>query len=159
MIANAHERARQLIALAGPESDADRASSNAWLIAHLETCAPCRAFAENAAETVRELRAIPIAAERGLVSATQIRVRRRALELQRQRERMWLVLVSCAAVTLCTLLGTAALWLGFEWLGVRDSSVRQIAFLIFGLVPALVAAILLLAKDAHMAHHTSSYQG
>jgi predicted anti-sigma-YlaC factor YlaD len=53
---NAHERARQLIALSGPEalSAADRREdqpSNAWLAAHLEACASCRAFAENAAET------------------------------------------------------------------------------------------------------------
>ena len=33
---------------------------------------------------VRGLRAIPIAAERSLVSTTQLKVRRRALELQRQ---------------------------------------------------------------------------
>ena len=89
---DAHERARKLIALAGPDvlSDADRLtqlptqSSNAWLAAHLETCASCRAFAENAAEMVRGLRAIPIAAERSLVSTTQLKVRHRALELQRQ---------------------------------------------------------------------------
>ena len=57
---DAHERARKLIALAGPEalSAADQLSlpaqsSNAWLAAHLETCASCRAFAENAAEMIR----------------------------------------------------------------------------------------------------------
>ena len=169
---DAHERARKLIALAGPEalSTADRLSdppsSNAWLAAHLETCASCRAFAENAAETIRGLRAIPIAAERSLVSTTQRRVRRRAMELQRQRERVWLVSVSCTAVTLCALLSTIALWRGFEWLGARAqlaSSVWQVAFLVFCVMPALVAAILLLAKDKdndkHFADHTGSYQG
>ncbi|MGA8763282.1 MAG: hypothetical protein WB562_10500 [Candidatus Sulfotelmatobacter sp.] len=171
-----HERARKLIALAGPEEIpgagrlsgrasgrlSDERSSNAWLAAHLETCAPCRAFAENAAETIHGLRAISIAAERSLVSTTQMRVRRRALELQRHRERRWLVSVSCTAVTLFALLSAVALWRGFEWLGARAqlaSSVWQVAFLVFCLVPALVTAILLLARDNHLADHTGSYQG
>lgn len=156
---NPHERARRLIALTGPDglsnnrisgSFSDERSSNAWLAAHLETCGSCRAFAENAAETIHGLRAIPIAAERSLVSATQMMVRRRALELQRQRERVWLVSICCAAVTLSALLSTVALWHGFEWLGARAHvapSVWQVAFLVFCMMPALVAAILLLAKD------------
>jgi hypothetical protein len=173
---DAHERARRLIALAAPEtlSAADRfsdrlsdaSSSNAWLAAHVETCASCRAFAENSAETVHRLRAIPIAAERSLVSTTQRMVRRRALELQRQRERMWLVAVSCTVVTLSALLSTVALWLGFAWLGARaqlPSSVWQVGFLVFCVMPALVVAIMLLAEDKdndkHLADHTGSYQG
>jgi hypothetical protein len=161
-----HERARKLIALSSPETHSDQRSgepaSNAWLAAHLETCAPCCAFAENAAETIRGLRAIPIAAERNLVSTTQMRVRQRALELQRRRERVWLVSVSCIAVTVCALLSTFVLWRGFEWLGARAqlaSSVWQVAFLVFGMMPALVAAILLLARDKHLSDHTGSYQG
>ena len=168
MNTDAHERARKLIALAGPETlsaadrPSDQRSSNAWLAAHLETCASCRAFAENAAQTIHGLRAIPIAAERSLVSTTQIRVRRRALELRRNRERLRLVSVSCTAVTLCALLSTVVLWRGFEWLGERAqlaSSVWQVGFLVFCVMPALVAAILLLAKDKHLADHTGSYRG
>ncbi|MGB0006810.1 MAG: hypothetical protein WA474_12125 [Candidatus Sulfotelmatobacter sp.] len=164
---DAHERARELIALAGPDtlSATNRLStqsSNAWLAAHLETCASCRAFAESAAEMVRGLRAIPIAAERSLVSTTQLKVRRRALELQHQRERLWLVSISCAVVTLCALLSAVILWRGFEWLGARAhlaSLVWQVAFLVFCMVPALVVAILLLAKDRHLANHSGSYEG
>ncbi len=166
---DAHERARQLIALSGPEAlsadrHSDQQSSDAWLSAHLETCASCRAFAANAAETIQKLRAIPIAAERSLVSTTQIKVRRRALELQRQRERLWLVAVGCTAVTLCALLSTFILWRGFEWLGARAElapSIWQEAFLVFCMMPALLAAIVLLArdKDRHLPDHTDSYQG
>jgi len=170
---DAHARARKLIALSGAEAlSADQlsvqASSNAWLAAHLGTCASCRAFAENAAETIHGLRAIPIAAERSLVSTTQMRVRRRALELQRQRERMRLVAVTCTAVTLCALISTCILWRGFEWLGTRAqlaSSVWQVGFLVFCVMPALGAAMLLLAKDKdrnndrRLADHTGSYQG
>ena len=164
---DAHERARKLIAWAGPGtlSGGDRlagqASSNAWLAAHLETCASCRAFAENATETIRGMRAISIAASRGLVSATQMNVRLRGFELQRRRERLWMVSVSCIAVTLCALLSTFILWRGFEWLGARadvPSSVWQVAFLVFCAMPALVAAILLLVKDKHLADRNRSYQ-
>ena len=165
---DAHQRARELIALSGTEatSVAARASgqpsSDAWLAAHLATCASCRTFAENAAETIRGLRSIPIAAERSLVSTTQIRVRRRALELQRHRERQWLVTVSCTAVTLGALLSAVALWRSFAWLGAwaqLPSSVWQVAFLVFCVMPALVAAILLLVKDKHLADHVGSYRG
>ena len=166
---DAHQRARKLIALSGAEALSanelsDQQSSNAWLAAHLETCASCRTFAENAAEAIHRLRAIPVAAGRNLVSTTQSRVRRRALELQRQRERMWLVAVSCTAVTLCALLSTFVLWRGFEWLGARAElapSIWRVAFLVFCMMPALLAAILLLArdKDRHLPDHTNFYQG
>jgi predicted anti-sigma-YlaC factor YlaD len=150
---DAHERARKLIALGRPDegSSVDE-QSQAWLAAHLEACASCRAFGENAAETIRGLHAIPIAAGRSLVSTTQMRVRQRALELQRQRERMWLVVISCTAVTLCALFSTVALWRGFAWLGERAQlapSVWQVGFLIFCVMPALVAGVLLLASGTH----------
>jgi hypothetical protein len=155
-----HERARNLIVLAGPEalSGADQA----WLAAHVETCASCRAFAQNARETVQALRAIPIAAERSLVSTTQMRVRRRALELQRSRERLWLVSVSCTVVTLFALLSTFVLWRGFAWVGAQAQlapSIWQVGFIVFCITPALVAGVLLLARDTHLADHTGSYQG
>ena len=175
---DAHERARRLIALADPQalSAADRLSerlseepsSNEWLAAHLESCASCRAFAENAAEAIHRLRAIPVAAGRSLVSTTQSRVRRRALELQRHRERLWLVAVSCTAVTLCALLSTFVLWRGFEWLAARAQlapSVWQVGYLVFCVMPALLAAVLLLARDRdkdnhkRLADHTGSYRG
>ncbi len=157
---DAHERARKLIALAGPEALSH--TDQTWLTAHVETCDSCRAFAEKARETIYALRAIPIAAERGLVSTTQMRVRCRALELQRQRERLWLVSISCTAVTLCALLSTVALWRGFEWLGARAQlapSIWQVGFLVFCVMPAVVAGILLLVRDTHLADHTGSYEG
>lgn len=160
MNTHGHERARNLIVLAGPEalSGADQA----WLAAHVETCASCRAFAQNARETVQALRAIPIAAERSLVSTTQMRVRRRALELQRSRERLWLVSVSCTVVTLFALLSTFVLWRGFAWVGAQAQlapSIWQVGFIVFCITPALVAGVLLLARDTHLADHTGSYQG
>jgi hypothetical protein len=155
-----HERARELIALSSPE--ALSVADQAWLVAHLETCASCHTFAENARETICGLRAIPIAAERNLVSTTQMRVRRRALELQRERERMWMVSVSCIAVTLCALFSVVVVWRGFEWLGAQvqvASSVWLLGFMVFCLMPALITGILLLARGTHLADHTGSYEG
>ena len=103
-----------------------------------------------------------MAADPGLVSTTQMMVRRRALEMQRQRERLWLVSISCTAVTLGALVSAVILWRGFEWLGARAqlaSSVWQVGFLVFCVTPALVTGMLLLAKDAHLADRTGSYQG
>jgi hypothetical protein len=82
--------------------------------------------------------------------------------LQRQRERMWMVSVSCTAVSLCALLSAIALWQGFEWLGAQAqmaSLVWEVGFLVFCLMPALVVGILLLAKGTHLADHTGSYEG
>ena len=164
MSTDAHERARKLIALAGAEelSATDQVASDAWLAAHLETCAACRVFAVHSTEVIRGLRAIPMAADPGLVSTTQMMVRRRALEMQRQRERLWLVSVCCTAVTLCALLSAVILWRGFEWLGARAqlaSPVWQVGFLVFCVTPALVTGMLLLAKDTYLADRTGSYQG
>src|SRR5579862_1346045 len=106
-----------MIALAGPE--AVSLADQTWLSAHIEACDSCFTFAENARATVHALRAIPIAAERALVSTTQLIVRRRALELQRQRERFWMVSISCIAVTVCALVSAFILWRGFEWIGER----------------------------------------
>lgn len=157
---DAHERARTLIALAGPEALSP--TDQTWLTAHVEGCDSCRTFADNARETIHALRAIPIAAERSLVSTTQMRVRQRALELQRHRERLWLVAVSCTAVTVCALLSAVALWRGFEWLGTLaglSPLIWQASFVVFCVTPSLVAGVLLMLRGTHLADHTGSYEG
>jgi hypothetical protein len=157
--ADSHERARLMIALSGPEglSNADQS----WLAVHLESCPPCRQFAENSRETIRSLRGIPITAGERLVSTTQMRVRQRAEELQRQQERFWVICVCCAAVTLCTAVTTAMLWRGFAWMGQQtrfSAPVWEGAFVVFCLMPAVLAGILLLARGTCLADHNGSYQ-
>jgi hypothetical protein len=157
---DSHERARRLIALSGPDSLSS--SDQAWLQQHVNACPACRNFAESITGTVHALRAIPFAADGRLVAATQQLVRRRALDLQRRRERLWLVCVSCTVVTVFAVLSTIALWQGFAWLGAEAHlapSIWQVAFLVFCGTPALVAGILLLARDTHLADHAGSYQG
>jgi predicted anti-sigma-YlaC factor YlaD len=157
-----HERAQMMIAsaeeasVAGESSDADQS----WLAAHLESCPPCREFQENSRETIRALRGIPITATSGLISATQIRVRQRALELQRQQERLWVVCICCAAVTISTVISTAFLWRGFEWMGQHarlSSPVWEGGFVVFYLLPAVFIGIVLLARGTFLADHNGSY--
>ncbi len=159
---DAHERARQRIALAGSFSGDDPRSPDPWLEAHLQTCDPCRVFAENARQTILALRAIPIAAGQSLVSTTQMRVRQRALELRRQRERLWLVSVSCTAVTVCALVSALALWRGFAWVGSLaglQPLLWQAGFVVFCITPSLVAGVVLLSRGTYLADHTGSYRG
>jgi len=148
-----------LIALSGPEGIS--AAEQVWLAAHLDACASCRQFAENLRETVRALRAISVPAGGSLVSATQRLVRQRALELQRQQERLWVTWVCCAAVTLGTAFTTAVLWRGFAWMGQQarlPGPVWQIGLVALGLMPAIVAGIVLLARGTYLADHNGSLQ-
>ncbi len=159
MNADLHERARLLIALSGPEGFSNAEQS--WLAAHLESCAPCREFAENARETIRSLRAVSITAGGSLVSTTQMRVRQRAQELQRRQERLWVVCVCCAAVTLYAAFTTAVLWRGFAWMGEQarlSAPVWEIGFVAFCWMPAILVGILLLARGTHLADRNGSYQ-
>jgi predicted anti-sigma-YlaC factor YlaD len=154
---NTHDEARELIALGDDLSDAQQSR----LRTHLQECAACRVYAEAAGRAVRALRSQPLAADSALVQATQMRVRARAMELQRQQERLWVICVCCAAVTLGTAFTTAVLWRGFAWIGQQTQlpgPVWQIGLLALGLMPAIVAGILLLAQGTYLADHNGSLQ-
>jgi hypothetical protein len=147
-----HERARKLIALAGSEEITG--VEQEWLASHLDSCVACQSFAENSRETIRALRAIPITAGAGLVSATQMRVRQRGLELQRRQERVWVISICCAAVALSSALTTAALWRGFAWLGQQSrlaAPVWEAGFVVVCLMPAVLAGVSLLARGTCLA--------
>ncbi len=156
---DAHERARLMIALSGPEGLPNAEQS--WLVAHLESCPPCREFAENAREAIRSLRGIPITASGPLVSRTQMRVRQRAAEFHRRQERLWVVCACCAAVTLSTMVTSTVLWCGFAWTGQHarlSAEVWEGGFVVFCLMPAILVGILLLARGTFLADQQSSYQ-
>ena len=159
MNSDPHERARLMIALSGPEDVSNREQS--WLAAHLESCPSCREFAESTGQSIRSLRGIPITASAGLVSTTQMRVRQRALELQRRRERFWVICVCCAAVTLCSAVTTILLWRGFAWMGEQTrlpAPIWEEGFIAVYLTPAVLVGILLLARGTFLADHNRSYQ-
>ncbi len=158
-----HERARIMIASAegAPGAGETSESDDTWLLAHLEACSACREFQENSREAIGALRGVPVMATSHLVSATQMRVRQRALELQRQQERLWVVFICCAAVTFSAVISTAVLWHVSEWMGQRarlSSPVWEGGFVVFYLLPAVFTGIVLLARGTFLADHNGSYR-
>jgi predicted anti-sigma-YlaC factor YlaD len=157
MTRNAHDEARELIALGEGLSD----SQQAWLRAHLEECEACRHYAEAANGVVRTLRSLPLAADSRLVRATQMRVRFHASRLRETRERMWLVGMACLGVGLSATLTVPLLWRLFAWMGEWagvPTLVWQAGFAFFWIAPALVVGVLLLARGTHLADHNGSFQ-
>jgi predicted anti-sigma-YlaC factor YlaD len=167
MTRNIHDRARELIALAGAgavdrDRDRDRdgdegrdlaGEQQTWVLAHLQECAACRDYQEAAGRAVRAVRSQPLAAGSALVRATQMRVRARALELRQQQERMWLVCLSCLSVGLSAAITTPLFWRAFAWMGAWagvSNWVWQSGFTFFWMAPALVASVLLLARGTHL---------
>jgi predicted anti-sigma-YlaC factor YlaD len=152
MTRNAHDEARELIAMGGGLPDAQEAR----LLAHLNECEACRSYAEAANAVVRALRSQPLAADSRLVRATQMRVRFHASRLQEARERMWLVGIACLGVGLSATLTVPFLWRLFAWMGEWagvSTPVWQAGFVFFFTVPSLVAGVLLLARGTHLASH------
>jgi predicted anti-sigma-YlaC factor YlaD len=159
MTRSIHEKARELIALAGGNDKDLSPAEQSWLRVHLEECAVCREYSEAAGRVVRALHSEPVAADFALVRTTQMRVRSRALELRRQQERLWVSCVCCLAVTLVTASTTAVLWRGFAWMGQQarlSGPVWQFGLLALGLMPAIVAGILMLARGTYWADHNGS---
>lgn len=159
-----HERARRMIALSGTAEFSDEGLSTAdpsWLAAHLESCPSCRQFAENTRQTIRSLRGVSVTAGSNLVIKTQIRVRSRAVELQREQERLWVICACCTAVTLCSAVTTAVLWRGFAWMGQQagfPAPMWKSGFAVFYLMPAVLAGIFLLSRGTFLADHHGADQ-
>jgi predicted anti-sigma-YlaC factor YlaD len=152
MTRNAHDDARELIALGEGLSD----TQQAWLRTHLGECEACRRYADAANGVVRTLRSLPIAADARLVHATQMRVRFHASRLRETRERMWLVGMACLGVGLSATLSVPFLWRLFAWLGERagvSTLVWQTGFMFFFIAPALVVSVLLLARGTHLTNN------
>jgi anti-sigma factor RsiW len=145
-----HEKARELIAVGGSISDAERS----WLRTHLDACDACRNYGDDVNGMVRALRSVPLAADARLVRATQMRVRFHARRLREARERMWIVGTICFAVGLSATVSVPVLWRLFEWLGVQagvSPVIWQAAFVCFGIAPVLVVSVLFLARGTHLA--------
>ncbi len=152
MTRDAHEQARELIALGDGLADAQQL----WLRAHLDECEACRHYAETANGVVRALRSLPLAADSRLVRATQMRVRFHASRLREARERMWLVAMACLGVGLSATLTVPFLWRLFAWMGERagvSTLVWQTGFMFFFIAPALVVSVLLLARGTHLTNN------
>jgi hypothetical protein len=152
MTRNAHDEARELIALGEGLSD----SKQAWLLAHFDECESCRHYSEGVHGVVRALRSLPIAADSRLVHATQMRVRFHASRLRETRERMWLVGMACLGVGLSATLTVPFLWRLFAWMGERagvSNLIWQTGFMFFFIAPVLAVSVLLLARGTHLTNN------
>ena len=152
MTRNAHDEARELIALGERRLDAQQA----WLRAHLDECEACRHYEEAANAVVRTLRSLPLAVDSRLLRATQMRVRFHASRLRETRERLWLVGMACLGVGLSATLTVPLLWRLFAWMGAWagvSSWVWQAGFTSFWIAPALVVSALLLARGTHLTNN------
>lgn len=153
MTRNAHDEARELIALAGTDDRCLSEGQQIWLRAHLDECEVCRHYAEAANAVIRSLRSLPVAADSRLVRATQRRVRFHAGRLRETRERLWLVGLACLGVGLSATLTVPLFWRFFAWMGEWagvSNWVWQAGFAFFWIAPALVGSALLLARGTHL---------
>jgi predicted anti-sigma-YlaC factor YlaD len=164
MTRNLHERAREIIVLAGVgdrnqargrdrNEDIVDPQEQIWLQAHLQECAACRDYADAASRAVSVLRSQPLAADSGLVRTTQMRVRVRALELRRQQERFWLVSLACLFVGVSAVITTSLFWRAFEWMGVRagvSNWVWQTGFIFFWIAPSLIVGAVIVARGTQL---------
>lgn len=157
MMRNAHDEARELIALGEALSEAQQA----WLRSHLDECEACRHYAEAVNGVIRTLRSLPLAADARLVRATQMRVRFHASRLRETRERLWLVGMACLGVGLSATVTVPVLWRLFAWMGEWagvSTPVWQAAFMFFLIAPALAVGGLLLARGVYLANSAERSQ-
>ena len=110
-----HERARRLIDARHVEGIS--AQEREWLESHLADCPACEARTRSTERTLQVLRSNSVGVAPSVVSATQARVRQRAMELRENQMRMRTLWISCG---LSWVLGTATaplLWEAMAWLG------------------------------------------
>jgi predicted anti-sigma-YlaC factor YlaD len=151
MTGNDHERAREIVALAGAGDLSGKEQS--WLRVHLQGCSACRTYADAAGQMIGALQSDFLSSDFALVRATQMRLRSRAVELRQRRERLWLICTACVFVGLSAAITTPFIWRAFEWIGVWagvSNSVWQAGFTFFWVVPSLVAGGVLLARGTHL---------
>jgi hypothetical protein len=127
-----------------------------WLESHIAGCDDCAAAAFDLSETLQQARseALSITASAALVRSTQLKVRARARELNRQRERMMPVWMFAAMALGWTVVSTPLLWEGFSWLGAKfhaPTMVWQTGLLFSWLTPtALIGAAALTRHERNM---------
>ena len=148
MSENIHERARQLISQERIEGIPP--SENPWLAAHLQEGDSCGDFARKTSAALRSLQTVPIALPAGLAERTQFRVSLRAQELlqhEPRRRALWIA----AGISWATGVASAPyVWRLFAWLGEHAGVPKLVWEMGFGLwwaVPALIAAVVLLAEQ------------
>ena len=125
-----------------------------WLDEHLESCAECRERLDATQRAIQSLRSAIPEMRPTLVSATQLRVRQRALELREERVRLRALWISCALSWVLGVISAPLLWEGLKWAGQRfalPEAVRLLAFAFLWTVPAALAGAALVWRRAQAA--------
>ena len=162
MTRSGHERARELIALAGANDRDLSDGQQAWLRAHLQECAACRDYAEAAGGVVRALRSQPWPLIPPWCEPRRCECARGLLNCSNSRNGCGWCALSCLFVGLSSAITTPLFWRAFEWMGVWagvSSSVWQAGFAFFWIVPALVVSAVLLARGTHLTDATEKSNG
>jgi predicted anti-sigma-YlaC factor YlaD len=151
MTRDIHQQTQEWIALTGVDGLSDAQQSQ--LQTHLRECDACREYADATGQVIRSLRSVPMAATPSLVRRTQARVRQHAQLLRQQRERLWMVGVTCAGIGFSASVTIPIMWKIFSWLGTWagvSSPVWEVGFTAFVIAPALLVSVLLLLRGTHL---------
>ncbi len=149
--AREHERANTLLMQQRVEGVSHE--DGLWLESHLAGCDDCAAQALDLSEVLQQARteALSVTASPALVRSTQLKVRARARELNRRRERMMPVWMFAAMALGWTVISTPLLWEGFSWLGNQfhtPAMLWQSGFIFSWITPtALIAAAALTRRE------------
>jgi len=125
------------------------AQEREWLSQHMEQCGYCARLARGTAEALFSLRAVSVPLPVGLAERAQLRVYLRAEQVQERTHDAWTMWVVCGIAWVLGILTAPLIWRGFEWAGGLaglPSLVWQAGFVVWWTVPALVAAIVLIAR-------------
>ncbi len=143
-----HDRAIDLITRRGTEDIA--APDSVWLESHLAGCSDCAQYASDFDHTGRLLRAVSVTATRSLVTATQARVRERALYLQEQRSRMVLIAISFCLGVMTSAVSSWLWWRFGGWVAARlglSPAIVQQGLFVASTLPAVAIAVVMLASS------------
>jgi hypothetical protein len=147
MSGNLHERAQQLVAQERVEGIS--ASDSAWLSAHLQDCHGCANFAQSTSFALSALRTMATPLPPGLVERTQFRVGLRAQQLLPRESRHRALWIAAGISWAAGVASAPLVWRMFAWFGESagvPKLVWEVGFGLWWAVPALVAAVVLLAE-------------
>jgi hypothetical protein len=141
-----HERAADLLMLAGVEGISDK--EQLWLQQHLSGCAQCAQFAESVQFAASVVRSQPLSSPSTLVARTKVLVHVRADE--RRERNAWLVpiWISCGLALVISFVTTPYLWQFCAWIGgvaALPKLMWQSIFAMAWFFPAALTAALILA--------------
>ncbi|HTP69099.1 MAG TPA: hypothetical protein VMJ35_09365 [Dongiaceae bacterium] len=149
MSENLHTRAQKL--LSGAMVEGISAADQIWLDMHLAECTDCARDAEVTRELLGALRSIPVDVPLDLAARTQLRVRLRAQQAEKDSSSSALLWIITAASWLLGIFSAPLVWRVFTWIGQRTNlpkPVLELGFVLWWAVPALIAVAVVLHQRA-----------